>query len=190
MSRKRCSKCGEMKGVESFSRNRSRRDGLDHRCKACQRRYREENREKILERKRLHYEENREKILEYSRRYREENREVERERRRRRYEENREAELEYRRRYCEENREAEREYHRQYCEENRGVLNEIKKRRQKKINEATREIATRNGEPWTLAEDAYIMSADEPSAIMAMELGRTIASVRNRAVKLRKKTAA
>ena len=59
MSGKQCCTCGEVKEVEAFSRNRSRKDGLQPRCKACARR---------------HYEQNREAIAEYQRRYREENR--------------------------------------------------------------------------------------------------------------------
>ena len=94
------------------------------------------------------------------------------------------------RRYREENREAEIEYYRRRREEHREVLNEIERRRRKKINDALREVATRNGEPWTPAEDAYILSADEPVAVKAMELGRTISSVHYRSAKLRKKTAA
>ena len=160
MSRKKCTGCGEVKDYAEFPRNKSKKDGLQSQCKSCHRRYREENREAKRD---------------YNRRYREENLE---------------AELERRPRYREENLEAELERHRRYHEEHREVLNEIGKRRNKKINDAMREIATRNREPWTPAEDAYIMSADEPGALMAMELGRTIASVRSRAVKLRKKTAA
>lgn len=160
MSGKRCSGCGEVKGAEAFSRNRSMRDGLDHRCKACNRRYREENREALLERKRRYREENREEIREYSRRYREENREAVLERQRRHYEENREALLERDRRYREE------------------------------IRDMTREVATRNGEPYTPAEDAHILASDEPAAVIAVELGRTIASIKRRQETLRQKAAA
>lgn len=34
---KTCRKCGVAKPVAEFNRNRSRRDGLDHRCKPCHR---------------------------------------------------------------------------------------------------------------------------------------------------------
>lgn len=160
MSRKKCTGCGVVKDYAEFTRSKITGDGLQYRCKSCRRR---------------HYKENREASIEYSRRYRDENMDSEIERSRRYYEDNREAVLDYKRRYREEHRE---------------VLNEIERRRRKKINDATREIATRNGEPWTPAEDAYIMSADESSAIMAMELGRTINSVDQRAARLRRKTAA
>ena len=141
MPGKRCSGCGEVKGVEAFSRDSARKDGLQTQCKACKRRY---------------YEENREAVLDQHRRY---------------YEENREAELENKRRYYEENREAIRELNRRRYEENRDM---------------TQETATRNGEPYTPAEDAHILTSDEPIAVIAVELGRTLNSVRDRRRKLRK----
>ena len=160
MPRKKCTGCGEVKDYAEFTLDRSRKDGRQCKCKSCNRRYREENRESINERRRRHYEENREAILEGQRQYREENWEAFIERQRR------------------------------YYEEHREVLNEIGRLRREKINEAMREIVTRNGEPWTPAEDSYILSSDEPAAIMAMELGRTITAVRIRTAMLRKKTAA
>ena len=175
MSGKRCSGCGEVKGVESFSRNRSRRDGLESRCKACKRRYYAENREAERESRRRYYEENREAVLERQRRY---------------GEENREAIREYSRRYREENREAELERHRRYREENREAELERIRRRAKKVNDMTRETATRNNEPYTPAEDAHILTSDEPVAVIAVELGRTLASVNGRRRMLRKAVSA
>ena len=160
MSGKRCSGCGEAKGAEAFSRNRSKKSGLQSRCKACKRRRYEENREAVLERNRRYYEESREAIAERKRHY---------------YKENREAVLEYKRRHYEENREALLERDRRYREE---------------IRDMTRETATRNGEPYTPAEDAHILTSDEPLAVIAVELGRTIASIKYRRKTLRQKSAA
>lgn len=171
MSGKRCSGCGEVKGVEDFWRNKSRKDGLDHRCKACKRRYHEENREAIAE---------------YKRRYREENREAAAERQRRYRERNREALQEYSRRYREENREAMREYERRRREENLEARRERDRRFSRKMRDMTRETATRNGEPYTPAEDAHILTSDEPVAVIAVELGRTLDSVDSRRRSLRK----
>lgn len=39
MKTKRCSKCGEAKGVDEFHKDRSKKDGLDHRCKSCVKEY-------------------------------------------------------------------------------------------------------------------------------------------------------
>jgi hypothetical protein len=111
-----CSKCGIEKQDGEFRPHKNK-------CKSCNnerdRRYREENREKVLEYRRRYREENREKVSEYRRRYYEENREKVSEYRRRYYEENREKESERDRRYREENREKVLEYRRRYREENR-----------------------------------------------------------------------
>ena len=145
MSGKRCSGCGKVKGVEAFSRCRSRKDGLQSRCKSCERRYREDNHEAILECHRRYHAENREAILDRQRHYREVNREAELERKRR-------------------DREANRDM--------------------------ARETATRTGEPYTPAEDAHILTSDEPDVVIAVELGRTLDSVNTRRKRLRKAVAA
>ena len=38
---KKCSKCGEIKGVEKFSKNKNTKDGYTYFCKMCVRRYQE-----------------------------------------------------------------------------------------------------------------------------------------------------
>ena len=91
MQSKRCYACREVKPVEWFNRNRSRKDGRDSRCRECCRAYRKANREKIADRerayreanreliseqKRAYYEANRGKLVEYQRAYREANREL------------------------------------------------------------------------------------------------------------------
>lgn len=45
--KKRCSKCGESKQRDAFSRDRNRRDGRSQWCKECVREYREANRERL-----------------------------------------------------------------------------------------------------------------------------------------------
>ena len=71
---KRCTKCGEVKSLEEFHKNRAAKDGLQNHCKSCiaeygrkryaergdevrtrVRAYRAENREKVLEAKRAYY---------------------------------------------------------------------------------------------------------------------------------------
>ena len=39
MDTKRCSKCKETKGVGEFHKDRTKKDGLDHRCKPCVKKY-------------------------------------------------------------------------------------------------------------------------------------------------------
>ena len=186
MSRKKCTGCGETKGVAEFNRDRGQKDGLYPRCMTCRRQYREENREAIAERKRRYRSKNREAILESERRYREENREAILERRRRYCEENRESE----RRYREKNRELHNWYSSQYQERNREAVNRYNRRYHEKSQMITAGTATRSGEPYTPAEDSYMLSSNEPIVVMAVELGRTYASVKSRLHFLRNKAAA
>jgi hypothetical protein len=72
---KRCSKCGEEKPRAAFSRDRSRNDGRYPQCKACVRRWRRENSERLAEYNRRWREANRDKQRAWSRRYRERKRE-------------------------------------------------------------------------------------------------------------------
>ena len=62
MQMKTCSKCHETKPVSEFSRDRSKKYGLRHQCKACDAVYRADNREKIVKRRAEYYVANRDKI--------------------------------------------------------------------------------------------------------------------------------
>lgn len=85
---KMCTKCGEEKSREEFSRDKSRKDGLQRQCKHCygmyrlrnlerittrKREHRGGNRDSILEQKRRHYAANRERLVEQKRQWRREN---------------------------------------------------------------------------------------------------------------------
>jgi hypothetical protein len=91
-----CSKCGESKPIEAFSKNRTTADGLDKRCKTCAaksyKEYYAKNREKVKEYKIK----NKEKIKEYNKEYRIKNKEQLNENDRKRYAENKEKMKEYR----------------------------------------------------------------------------------------------
>lgn len=72
---KKCPKCGEVKDRSGFSKDKNRHDGLQGYCKECravyQQEYRQENRERILEKQQEYYQANRERYLEYFREYNE-----------------------------------------------------------------------------------------------------------------------
>ena len=74
---KRCSTCGVEKDATEFSRNATRKDGLQSYCKACaaeyQKRYRAENPDKVRERQKRWYAENHDKVRESHKRWRAEN---------------------------------------------------------------------------------------------------------------------
>lgn len=67
---KRCPKCDTVKPVGEFNRNRSSPDGLQGRCRECERRWREENRSEISDRRRKSRKEGAAKIAEQRRAWR------------------------------------------------------------------------------------------------------------------------
>ena len=107
---KKCSKCGEWKPAtaEFFHRDKTGACGLCSMCKECVsdqgRKYRQKNRDKILERKREYYEKNKEKHAEWQREYREKNKEKIADSGREYYEKNKEKIAEQKREYCEKNK--------------------------------------------------------------------------------------
>jgi len=60
---KRCSKCGEVKPLEDFYKNKSRKHGVSSLCKSCESAYRKQ-----------YLEQNREKTSAYQKQYRKQNR--------------------------------------------------------------------------------------------------------------------
>lgn len=66
MKTKRCWRCKETKPVSEFYKNRSKKDGLQDRCKGCtqerDRRYYENNKEKVMEKNRRYQAANPEKV--------------------------------------------------------------------------------------------------------------------------------
>jgi hypothetical protein len=68
---KRCTKCGEEKPPQEFSRDRSRKDGRYPQCKACVRRWHQENAERLADYHRRWQQANPEKKRAQNRRHRE-----------------------------------------------------------------------------------------------------------------------
>lgn len=79
---KKCSTCKEVKPLDSFHRNPSKKDGKANQCKECRRaydsKYREKNKDTLTEKNRLYQENNKDRIAERQRLYRESNREYRR----------------------------------------------------------------------------------------------------------------
>lgn len=102
---KRCNTCGEefLATSDFFHIRLERPDGLCSRCKTCrlesQRKYRENNREKLIRKKKAYREQNREKIKGYNQKY---------------YAENSEKRIEYSLRYNQINSENVRKQRRKY----------------------------------------------------------------------------
>ena len=70
---KRCTKCGEEKPLEMFSKNKKGKYGGSSRCKECDKEYRQENIKKAKEYQQKYYNENKEIFLEKANAYRKEN---------------------------------------------------------------------------------------------------------------------
>jgi len=121
---KRCGKCRGVKPRVNYGKSKRYWDGLQSKCKDCEARYREDNREAINEQKRRHHHENKERLNEVARQYYQDNREARLEYQARYREENCEALKEYGRRWHEANREAILERKRQYYQDNKEVIDE------------------------------------------------------------------
>lgn len=70
---KECSKCGEVKSVIEFNRNKSKKYGVESTCKKCkakyQKQYNQEHKEEINNRQRKYNQEHREEIANQKRKY-------------------------------------------------------------------------------------------------------------------------
>ena len=70
-----CSKCKVEKPFSEFSKDRTRKDGLEHRCNVCKKAYYEANKEKIKAQKKTYRKANKEWIKEKGKTYRGANKE-------------------------------------------------------------------------------------------------------------------
>ena len=125
--RKTCTKCLIEKPFSEFGKDKSSKDGLNFKCKACVKAYYEANKERIAERQKKHRKENQEAIRERSKKYRAENRERINEWHRKNYQANKDAISDYHKRHYYANRESIRERQKQYIEENKEARLEYQK---------------------------------------------------------------
>lgn len=89
-NQKKCSCCKLIKSYDSFSSNKTAKDGKQNQCANCIKEYRRINVKKISENRKLDYQSNKEKILEKSRVYRENNKQKILENKKKYYRQNRE----------------------------------------------------------------------------------------------------
>ncbi len=73
METKRCAKCGRELPLSEFSKNNKKKDGLCCYCKSCtsnlRREYYENNKERLLEAKKIYCEANKERLIAYRKEY-------------------------------------------------------------------------------------------------------------------------
>ena len=89
--------------------------------------------------------------------------------------------------YSEAHQEERHAYRRAYREEHRDERNAQNRKWETEARKASREVATRNGEPWTPTEDHVVLTSEGTTLEIAIELGRTTRSVYKRRALLRRK---
>jgi len=95
MQTKQCTNCGEVKGLNEFDKDKTKKYGVRSHCKICAKQYRQENKERHKQYMKKWHEENRERIKQYNKKRYEENREYYKQYNKKRYEENREYYKQY-----------------------------------------------------------------------------------------------
>lgn len=165
MQTKTCTKCGEEKALTEYHKNKTCKYGVNSQCKPC-----------VIERNREYYSrpEIQEKMKEYKSRP-----EVRERIRKAQHKHRQKPEVkEKRREYLKSPKVL--AYHRAHA----------KARREMGIDytshiEVTKKYAIRSGTPWSDAEVKFLMSSDLSLVDIAMELGRSYESVRNKRDKMR-----
>ena len=135
--KKQCGKCGEIKEVNDFSRDKGKSDGLSCHCKDCcieyQKTYRKDNKEVMLENKKEYYKKNKSDILEYQKKYRQDNVDKIKDYRDKYYEDNREGILEQKKEYRLKNIDKFKEKDKNYYEENKDKILKRNRNYQKQL---------------------------------------------------------
>lgn len=123
---KKCYKCKEEKQLQEFSKDKSKKDGLNSACKVCSKvmvqSYHKQNREKVKSSRKIYNEKNRDKNREYWESYYTLNKEALLGKASKWYQENKEDYLEYRKVYNLENKDKIQEYEKSYYQANRDIV--------------------------------------------------------------------
>ena len=105
-----CGTCHEIKAVSEFSKCKSKKDGVDTRCKDCRKEYdkeyRKENKDKRREYYAEYYKQNKDKLVAYGKEYSKEY-----------YKQNKDKKIEYQSEYNKQNADKIAEYHKEYDKE-------------------------------------------------------------------------
>lgn len=153
MNKKKCSKCGEVKDLSNFSRNKARYDGFQNNCKECNKLERIKRSEEHKNYMREYYKENKETLAEkykesrskYGKQYREKNKDQLSQKRKEKYKKDKERLLQNNKEYRSLNKDRLDEYRRKYMKENKEILAALSaKRRSYKLNATP---------PWLSSED-------------------------------------
>lgn len=135
MNTKECTKCGEVKELSEFYKNKHAKDGYYWKCKACTKKYTAENKKRKSEYDKKYREKNKDKLKEQRKEYQENNKEKIAKQRRIHYLGNKEAKAEYDKKYRERNKAKYTENGKKHYQNNK----EVYKKRSKAHREANKE---------------------------------------------------
>ena len=124
---KECNKCHEVKLIDEFYKCKRSKDGLQVKCKQCEKQYREDNKERYQEYDKQYKENNKEWYQEYNKQYYKNNKEYIKENNKQYKENNKEWYQEYKKQYYKDNKERYQEYSKQYREDNKEKIKEYDK---------------------------------------------------------------
>ena len=127
MQTKKCSKCGEVKAVSEFYKNKYIKDRFCNHCKKCMKQYYQSNKEKVLEQSKKYYQANNEKIKERQKQYRQANNEKMKQYNKQYYQANNEKMKERQKQYRQANNEKMKQYNKQYRQANKEKIKEQRK---------------------------------------------------------------
>jgi len=111
---KKCSKCGEIKLLSEFYKDKYHKDGRESSCKKCKAKYQYKNKDKITNYQKEYQKENKEKLSNQKKKYCRENKEKIAIRKKIYQQKNKEILSEYQRKYRENNKEKTKKYQEEY----------------------------------------------------------------------------
>lgn len=168
--KKQCGKCGEIKNIEEFNKDKGKKDGLRTQCKLCDKnsnkKYYTENKNELCEKAKINYDNNKEKKKEYQKEYKANNKEKVKETNKK-YRESHKKEI---RKWYEENPNKVKEWKKIYYEHNKEKV--LKKNRdyyyrktQESINEIyenyTKQIYPNNGVQYGIIYGVFNKATNE-----------------------------
>lgn len=152
---KQCKICGETKPYSEFDRHGSTKDRRDSRCKACQKKRREMNKEQIRERNQAYYTANADQLRKYRRQYCEANPDIVREYREKHQEYYRTKNREYRETHEEERKLYTRKQYQLKRHERIAYSKQYRLENPEKIRSSLRDYRQRNKEKIRISGKLY-----------------------------------
>jgi hypothetical protein len=138
---KKCPRCGEIKPFSSFNKDKRKKDGLRASCKICQelsnKKYRQNNRDKILQRKQEYRQNNRSKLSQYAKKYYQDNHGRVLQHSKKYYQNNRDKVAQRKQKYYQDNRDEILQRTQEYLQNNPGKRRALRARRRAAKRNAT-----------------------------------------------------